>query len=67
MENRRVRRSLPEPAASLADAAQKAKNEGLSEEQFRREMATRWLAMPPERGDKEEFISQVKEHGSWPW
>ncbi len=62
-----IGRALAEPAASLADAAQRAKAEGLTEHEFRLEMATRWMAMPPSRGDKEDFIRQVKDHGSWPW
>lgn len=62
-----VQRALSEPAASLADAAEKAEAEGLTEAQFREQMASRWLAMPARRGDKEEFIAQVKGHGSWPW
>lgn len=67
MGSPRIERALSEPAASLARAAQEAKAEGLSEEQFRLAMPSRWLAMPPSRGDKEDFINQVKEHGSWPW
>lgn len=67
MDEGKAQRSLAEPAASLADAAERAKSEGLSEAQFRQQMADRWLAMPSERGDKEEFIAQVKAHGKWPW